>query len=231
MELPFAVTGSEYEKLLPDMHVGYSPEIVGRYGRVGVAKYELSTGDIVYLDGGRARGLTPGSIFMAVVPDRVVIHPVTKQPFGRYYHYAARVRVLSVQEATAIGEIVQSCDPIRIGTRLQPYEPEPVPLGRPTGMRPINFPTAEEKLQAAPVVLFAKDDVISLGQDHVVYIDRGADQVTPGDVFTIYRLNRAGSPPMPIGELAVLSVHKTSAVAKIIAARYPIYLGDRLDPK
>jgi hypothetical protein len=82
------------------------------------------------------------------------------------------------------------------------------------------------------VILFSIDDVISLGQDHVVYIDRGADQdVTPGDIYTIYRMNRDGLPPIVLGELAVLSVHKSSSVAKIIESRYPIYIGDRLDLK
>jgi hypothetical protein len=34
-----------------------------------------------------------------------------------------------------------------------------------------------------------------------------------------------------MGELAVLSVHKRFSVAKIIESRYPIRLGDRLEPK
>jgi hypothetical protein len=38
-------------------------------------------------------------------------------------------------------------------------------------------------------------------------------------------------PPVVIGELAILSVHKSSSVAKIIESRYPVYIGDRLELK
>jgi hypothetical protein len=66
----------------------------------------------------------------------------------------------------------------------------------------------------------------------VVYIDRGAeDDVYPGDLFTIYRMNRDGRPPIVLGELAVLSSRNRTAVAKILESRYPIYAGDRLERK
>lgn len=231
-EFPFSIIGTEYERLGPDLDVGIKSEIKSSYGRVGTIKVDLSTGDIIYLDGGKARGLSPGSVFTVVSPERHVVHPYTKTALGRYFHYVGRVRVLSVQENTAIAEIIQSCDPVHVGALLQPFEPEPVPLGRPTAMRPANYPAAEEKLRDSPVIVLSQDEVITLGQDHVVYIDRGADKdVTPGDIYTIYRMNREGMPPIVIGELAILSVHKTSSVGKIIQARYPVYVGDRLDPK
>jgi hypothetical protein len=231
-EFPFAIIGTEYEKLGPDLNIGVKSEINGTYGRVGTLKYDLSTGDIIYLDGGKARGLSPGKVFTVVSPQQRVVNPLTKEPVGRYFHYVGRVRVLSVQEDTAIAEIIQACDPVHVGAVLQPFEPEPVPLGRVTAMRPPNYPAAAEKLRDAPIILFSQDGLITLGQDHVVYIDRGADHdITPGDMFTIYRQNLEGMPPIVIGELAILSVHKTSSVARIIQSRYPVYIGDRLDPK
>lgn len=231
-DFPFRIIGTEYDQLDADLGVGAGANLHSNYGRVPTTKLELTAGDIVYLDGGRGRGLTPGSLFTVISPEDPVIHPVTRQVAGRFYHYAARLRVLSVQDSTAIAEIVQSCDPVRVGAFLQPFEPEPVPLGRPSAMRPANYPVAAAKLADAPVILFSQDDLLTLGQDHVVYIDRGADKdVTPGDIFTIYRVNQEGLPPIVIGELAILSVNKYSSVAKIIQSRYPVYLGDRLDLK
>lgn len=228
----FTIIGSEYESLGPDLDRGASQGFTGRYGQVGTVKHVLSTGDIIYLDGGRARGMSPGAQYTVIDPQARVVHPVTNQVVGRFYHYAGRVRVLSVQEDTAIAEIVHSCDPVLVGALLQPFEPEPVPLGRPSVLRPVNFPESEEQLRDAPVILFSQDNLVSLGEDHVVYIDRGANQdVTPGDVYTIYRKNRAGLPPVVMGELAVLSVHENSSVAKIIESRYAIFVGDRLSPK
>jgi hypothetical protein len=228
----YTIIGSEYESLGPNLDLGASYGFTGKYGRVGTVKYNLSTGDIVYLDGGRARGMTPGSVFTVVEPQRKVIHPLTNQVAGRFYHYVGRIRVLSVQEDTAIGEIVHSCDPILVGQQLQAFEPEPVPLGRPSALRPVNYPSPEDELRGSPVILFSEDNLVSLAEDHVVYIDRGSDQeVTPGDMFTIYRLNHDGLPPIVIGELAVLAVHRNSAVAKILESRYAVFVGDRLEPK
>jgi len=66
----------------------------------------------------------------------------------------------------------------------------------------------------------------------VVFLDRGAqDDVQPGDLFTIYRMNHRGGPAVVIGELAVLSAKPRSAVAKILESRYPVYVGDRLERK
>lgn len=232
-EFPYAVIASESDALSLDSYVrGATGWRVGSF-RSGknTTKIGLTAGDIVYVDGGREKGLLPGTQFTAVLPDQPVVHPLTREVVGRYYRYAGRIRILSVQDHTAIAEIVQSCDPLTVGALLQPFEPEPVPLGRSTAMRPVNFPTTEEKLANAPSIVFSRDDILALGADHVVHIDIGDKDATPGDVYTIYRENQPGLPPVVMGELAVLSVHKRFSVAKIIESRYPIRLGDRLELK
>jgi len=232
-QFPYQIIGSEFESLGPNLDQKASDVLIqGQYGRVNTARYNLTTGDIIYLDGGRAGGLTPGEVYSVVSPQQEVFHPKTRTLFGRYYHYTGRVRVLSVQEYTAIAEIIQACDPVLVGAALQPFEPEPVPLGRPTAMRPINYPTPAEQLQDTPVILFSQDELVSLFEDHVVFIDRGSeDDVTPGDIYTIYRMNRPGLPPMPIGEIAILSVQKRSATARIIEAKTAVYIGDPIELK
>jgi hypothetical protein len=231
-QFQYSIIGSEFDNLTPKLNpVYHMGELKGIYGRTG-SKVDMFTGDIVYLGGGTKQGLTAGSLFTIVAGERPVVHPVTAQAFGSFYKYVGRLRVLSVQEDTAIAEIVHSCDAVHVGDRLRPFEPEPVPLGRPTPLRPVNLPVAADKLTDAPTIIYSRDEIISLGQDHVVFIDRGSDQnVTPGDVFTIYRSNDRGLPPLLLGELAVLSVQKRSATAKITESRYTIFLGDRLDPK
>ncbi|MEO6195068.1 MAG: LysM peptidoglycan-binding domain-containing protein [Thermoanaerobaculia bacterium] len=230
---PYAVIGSEFDALsLENYHRGPTGWTVGSFrNSTNTTKIGLTAGDIIYVDGGRERGLLPGTMFSAVVPERPVVHPALGQVVGRYYRSVGRVRILSVQDSTAIAEIVQSCDPLTTGALLFPFEPEPVPLGRSTPLRPVNFPAAAEKLAHAPSIVYSRDDILSLGADAVVHIDIGEQDTTPGDIFTIYRENRPGLPPIVMGELAVLSVHKRFSVAKIIESRYPIKLGDRLDPK
>jgi hypothetical protein len=231
-EFPYKIIGSEFEALGPDLDGQASDFVSGRYGRVNTARYNLTVGDVIYLDGGRQRGLRNGQVYTVVAPKQKVVHPKSGETMGRYYHYTGRVRVLSVQEDTAIAEIIQACDPVLVGATLQPFEPEPVPLGRKTAMRPINYPTPAEELHGSPTIVFTQDDLVSLGADHLVFIDRGAiHEVTPGDVYTIYRLNRPGLPPMPIGELAILSVRDNTSLAKIIESKTAIFLGDPLELK
>lgn len=152
--------------------------------------------------------------------------------FGRQFSYRGRVRILSVEEETAIGEVVQSCLGMRVGNVLKPFVPEPVPLARRTPMRPANDPATNEAIEDTPVILASPARLVTMGQDHVVYLDKGEDDdVLPGDIFTIYRPNQSPKPPVVIGELAVLSVQSHSAVARILESRYPVYAGDRLERK
>jgi hypothetical protein len=69
--------------------------------------------------------------------------------------------------------------------------------------------------------------LVTLGQDHVVFIDRGEDQnLFPGDVLTVYRLPARNVPPIVLGEIAIMSVRPHTAVAKVITSRFPMYVGD-----
>ena len=233
---PHEVIGSEYEVLLPslDLTAAYNPDFVNRGEIFGARtlKLGMTSGDIVYLGGGRAAGLAPGQLYAAVLPEALVRHPVRDEVVGRFYRQLGRLQVLSVQADTAIAEIVHTCDPIPVGSLLEPFTPEPVPLGRLGTMRPVNLPPPAAALERAPVILRAEDEVIAMAEDSLVYIDRGErDDVVPGDVFTIYRMNRPGLPPVVLGELAVLAVHERSSVARILRSRHTVYVGDRLQPK
>ena len=133
--------------------------------------------------------------------------------------------------ARRIAEIVHACGPIGIGDLLKPFTPEPVPLARRSGLKGVNDPVPAEELAEAPYIIKSNEDLFSLGQGHVVYIDRGAEDVAPGDLFTIYRETPEGLPPLIVGELAVLSVTEQASMAKILDSRYTVHVGDRLEPK
>lgn len=226
----FHLLHSEVETLAPRRPTRRN-SIAGRWGTVGAIS-SLTNGDIVYLDGGRTRGVVPASVYTVVQPRQIVHHPTEGYVVGRYYSYLGRVRVLSVQDDSAIAEIVDACDAVYVGSGLIEFVPEPVPLARRTALRPVNLPATETELASGPVIVHADAQFMTLGQGSVVYIDHGAlDNVAPGDLYTIYRLNRKGLPPVVLGELAVLSVHDSTSVARILESRHQIKLGDRLDLK
>lgn len=220
------VIGSEYAVSagdIPKSHLKFS-------GSVSMI-LNLSLGDVIYLDGGRNAGQMPGSVYMIMRPQGRVDHPASSRTVGFFYRYLGRARILSVQEESAIAEIVHACNPIGVGDLLRPFSPEPVPLARRSGLRGVNDPVAAEELADAPYIIHSDDRLISLGQGHVVYVDRGAADVAPGDLFTIYRETPEGLPPLIVGELAILSVTDHASMAKILESRYTVFVGDRLEPK
>ena len=221
------VIGSEYAISSGDVaksHLKYA-------GSVSIVM-NLSLGDIIYLDGGRGSGQMPGSVYTIMRAQGKVDHPASKETVGFFYRYLGRARILSVQETSAIAEIIHACNPIGVGDLLRPFTPEPVPLARRSGLLGVNDPVEAEALADAPFIVHSDDRIISLGQGHVVYIDRGAgDDVAPGDLFTIYRETPPGLPPLIVGELAVLSVTDQASMAKILESRYTVFVGDRLEPK
>lgn len=232
-DFPFTVVGSEAAALAPSIYGPNQRETLrGKYGVINTLKSGLSTSDIIYLDGGRSAGMTAGSLYMIVAPLDLVRHPITNDKLGRFYRYEGRVRVLSTQADTAIAEIISSCVPSEIGAVLMPYVAEPVPLARRTSSRPVNLPADESVLESAPAIVHVDRNLMALGEGSVVFIDRGAaHDVTPGDIYTIYRLNVPGLPGVVLGELAVLAVHDNTSMAKILSSRYTVRLGDRIDPK
>ena len=237
-EFAYRIAGSEYDYLTPDLSSKSRTDEVGMFGKAFTEKYGLGLGDIVYLEGGRADGLSAGELLSAVAPRDLLKKPNSETVYGRLYAYLGRVRVLSAQEDTAIGEIVHLCSPIPSGTLLKIFEPEPVPLRRITPMRPVNYPASMESLVEAPIIISALDNLITdaglvtLGAGYLVLIDSGYNQDTaPGDIYTIYRRGREGFPPTIIGELGVLTVFEDTALARILRSRYAVYLGDPLQIK
>jgi hypothetical protein len=225
-QFPFEIIGTEYTGS------SYGSSLKAGYGRYSGVILNLSVSDIVYVDGGRQAGLTPGEVFTVINAEGPVKHPLDRSTVGHLYRYQGRVRVLSVQEDTGIAEVVHACRGISVGNLLKPFTPEPVPMARHSGVIPVNDPMPRENLQEAPTVILSAEGIESLGQGHVVYIDRGAlHDVTPGDIFTVYRVTPPGLPLLPVGEVGVLSVGDETSLARIIESRSLMHVGDRLDPE
>lgn len=226
-EFPYSIASSEYEFLTPSLDGLKIDRVQGMWGKADTQKYGLENGDIVYIDSGSADGLSAGELLTAIDADEKVRHPVTDRIVGRRYSYKGRIRVLSVQEDTAIGEVVRTCTPIPVGSKLRIFEPEPVPLRRNTPLRPINFPADNDQLEDAPTIIASVDNIVAMGAGYLVYVDKGeAQDVLPGDIFTIYRKGRRGYPPIIVGEVGILSVNENTSLARILRSRQIVYIGD-----
>jgi hypothetical protein len=99
--------------------------------------------------------------------------------------------------------------------------------GRFISIQPPTDPPARDEFADAATIVFAKDRLVTVGQDHVVFIDHGDDQsLVPGDILAVYRVPAKNAPPIALGEIAILSVQPHTSVAKVVSSRHPMYVGD-----
>jgi hypothetical protein len=199
-------------------------------------------GDIVYLNQGGSAGIQPGETYGVRRYAGPVAHPDSEKKRGalgqtRFMGFAIEqvgiIKILAVQETSSTAIIEAGCSEVMIGDFLVPYEEEPIPLitelPQADRYQPFNY-------EEWGTILFAEDNVYSLGKGHLVNIDRGIDNnVAPGDLFVIFRENpntdlKRGLdlPPLYLGHGVALKVNDGTAVVKIIEAFKEIHVGDRI---
>jgi len=211
---------------------------------------DFVTNDLMYLDGGRDRGLKEGDEFWMVTEEDDVYLPDTFKVLGRFYQYRGRATVLSVQDRAATIRITSACTDIPMGTALKPFEPIPIPLSRRTPPAVAGDPPSGK---AKGQIVRAKDDLVTMGNDSVVMVNMGLDiGVQPGDFLTIFRyawgreygIKPVGSvwevkPPPPgvevprtyLGEIGVLAVGDHWAIGRIMDSYRLIEVGDQVELK
>ncbi len=205
-------------------------------GRIIAAEYEDSramyaVGDIVYSDVGARHGLMAGQEFQVIRPGHEVykVSSVT-EGLGRFYHSPGRLRVICVQETTAILEFIESCEPAFLGDLLIPFEPIPIPLVRASApLTQCDPPSGKTTGHIVEV----KDRATPVGTDSVVFLDLGEeDGLYPGDFLTVYR-NRGDVAALRtlLGEVAVLWTKGHTCVAKVTSMIDYMGVGDFVELK
>jgi len=238
-ELPTGGEGGEAE-LVPlgsedDIHCFVYLDTQGEKLPLDIASAErigyqarFASGDIVYLNGGEAEGVKAGDEFFVVQAEGTLRHPATRAKLGTVMKYLGHLRVICTQEHSATAEIIAACDPIPLGAKLKPFEPLPIPMG--TRTAPATRCEAPSG-KARGFIVYAKDRLESLGQDHLVVVDLGeADEVTPGTFLTIYRDNPVpGLPRIVLGQGAALTTGPHWATVKLLATDGPVHVGDKVE--
>jgi len=189
-----------------------------------------STGDLVMIDGGTATGLAAGDTYMVVEVGDVVPHPGKRtQVVGRQYIFRGQIRVLCAEEHHARGIITQACHDIPVGARLKPLPQIPIPLARIPDMPAFCDPSSGKR--KGYIVGAQGGWETALGEGLLVEVNLGqADQLQPGDFLTVYRENPSpGSPNEVLGEVGILTTNTHTATGRIVAMRYSMKVGDRVE--
>ena len=199
-------------------------------GEEGEIRFTYSTGDIVYVSGGEADGVTAGQEYFIVKAADELRHPATGARIGRVMLYQGHLRILCTTDHGATAELLSSCDAIMVGDLLKPFEPIPIPM---TVLSPATTRCDPPNDKAKGYIVYSKGGLEAFGEDHMVLLDLGeADQASPGTLCNIYRDNPAPDiPRVLLGELAILISGDHWATGKVIRSARPMTLGDRVEIK
>ncbi|MDP9361117.1 MAG: LysM peptidoglycan-binding domain-containing protein [Acidobacteriota bacterium] len=189
-----------------------------------------ASGDLVIINGGTGSGVVAGDTYILVENGGLVTHPDKRgQVLGRQYLYRGQVRILCADDRHARGLITQSCAEIHIGARLKPLPQIPIPLARIPDMPAFCDPSSAKRNGYIVGAQGGWDT--ALGEGLLVEVNLGqSDQIQPGDFLTVYREDVApGQPRQVLGEVGILTTNTHTATGKIVAMRYSMKIGDRVE--
>ena len=188
-----------------------------------------SNGNLVFIEGGTATGLNPGETYIAVEANDMIYNPTDKTPVGRQFEFRGQIRILCADEQHARGIITSSCMDIHIGARLKPMPALPIPLAKIPNIPAFCDPASGKR--AGTIVSAQGGWELALGEGILVQINLGRDDaIQPGDFLTVYREDvQPGQPRQVLGELGILTTEAKTATAKIVAMRYSMRVGDRVE--
>lgn len=191
-----------------------------------VVRLQFGPRDLVILDGGAARGLRLNDRFyIRRAPIRSVRYGTTLGPRGA--NTIGWLRIVAVNDSTAIGLIEFACDSAVRGDLLQPYTDPALP---PNADR--TDATGEPDFNAARRVLFGDGERVTGATGDFLVSTAGSEiGAAPGSRFAVYRNVGAGVPLAAIGEAVAISVDRDFSVIRVTRARDAITSGDLIVPR
>jgi hypothetical protein len=174
--------------------------------------------DLLVVGGGTAAGVQLGQQFFV---RRAV--PLAPSPLGRGAKTLGVIRIVAVNESTAIATVDQLCNGILISDYLEPFVAPAVSADASRDEAP-----GEPDFTALGHVLGGTEDRSTLGAGDFATIDWGAERgLLAGTRFAIYRdVGITGVPMVSIGEGIVVSTGHDIALTRITRSRDAVFSGD-----
>ncbi len=132
------------------------------------------------------------------------------------------LRVVAVNESTAIARVDEVCGGIMVDDYLVPFVPPEIPPGADS-----NDIAGQPDFATLGTIVVGNEDRSTVGGGEFVLIDWGKTQgVLPGVRFAIYRNVAEGVPLVSVGEGVVISMGANLALTRVTRARDAVYNGD-----
>jgi len=185
----------------------------------------LGTGDIVYVRGGAAHGMTPGQRFIVKRDDGKVYDPARREEHARFIRNLGWLRIIAVQEESATAEIEVSCDAMQVGDAVVPMTPVPVPMVEVVPLKAISGIT--EGTEGQVLVSFDPRATIN-GAGHFVGVDLGNGAgATVGDRVLFWRPGENGAPRRVLAQGIVIATGEMGSTVKLMESVVEVRIGDR----
>jgi hypothetical protein len=180
--------------------------------------------DLVVVSGGVNAGVKIGQEYFIRRPFRFGMYS-TERP--RTVLTAGWLRIVALNDATAIAIVDSACDTIGAGDYLEPFEAPPAPAAAVAGSdTPANL-----DFSSLGRVLFGREERRIGGAGDFMIIERRDGQMAPGTRVAVYRdLRVPGVPLTAVGEGVVVSAANGAPVMEITAAKDAIESGDYVVP-
>jgi len=181
--------------------------------------------ELLVINGGTASGVQLGQEY---VVRRGVRFGMPYEVVPTNASTVAWVRVVAVNEATAIASVQHVCDGIQRDDYLEPFAMPQIPAAAEA-----NAPEGELDFSVLSHVLGGSEHRNMGGAGDLMVIDSGSDKgVAPGARFAVYRDVKVGGMPLAsIGEAVVMTAGKTNAVVRLTRTRDVVQTGDYLVPR
>jgi hypothetical protein len=207
-----------------DVDVKYLPRAIPEMSA------SAAPGDLVYIHGGAATGLVAGETYIAVEPEKTVVHPSTGAVLGVHYNYVGQLRILCTDTEPGLSRaiVVEACREINVGARLKPMPQLPIPIARIPELPAWCDPPSG---RTSGYIVESRGWIEGLVEGVLVQIDLGRDQqIEPGDFLTVFRPSpRRDQPRMVLGEIGILTTESRTATGVILRARREMLVGDQVE--
>lgn len=220
--------------------------------------HNIVTGSLVYLSQGKdSDKVHPGAVFSIVEREGTVLHPVSGKTEGRYYKRMGELKVVKVLDDAALATVTFACDAIRVGDDLVEVDrttvpDRPIPAFDRLRVERNGKATGTVIHTKDAVVNPASGDIvqIDLGSE---------DGLKPGDFLTAFAAVRHNSkghmpdyhyryinevyssadqhedrgrdvyPPLPVGQMVVMTTQPHTATVKIVYSIREVTLGSLVE--
>lgn len=183
----------------------------------------LGPRELVVVNGGTQAGVQVGQQYFSRRPFKFG-RPSSSQP--QTVHTTGSLRIVAVNETTAIAQLEMTCDGVLAGDYLEPFVAPVVPA---ESASPRTFATLD--FSSLGRVMFGDEERRIGGAGDFMLIEYGTTGVVPGTRVALYRdLRKPGVPLTAVGEGVIVSVSNGMPLMRITAARDAVVSGDYVVP-